>query len=139
MSTTTQPQPFRTAVVLPGPAPAVPRPGQDGRPGGVVPEGFVFPGTEDLDPVEVFSSPGYQAPRRRSSPWAVSALVAGLLSFIPVVGLLALVLGHVARRRIARTYDTGTAMAWAGVVLGSATSVVWLWVWMLITVLRVAS
>ena len=29
----------------------------------IVPEGFVFPGTEVLDPREIFAGPGYQAPR----------------------------------------------------------------------------
>ena len=32
-----------------------------------------FPGTEQINPAEVFSGPGYQAPRTRTDPAAVAA------------------------------------------------------------------
>ncbi|MFC2573953.1 MAG: hypothetical protein ACFNVY_05900, partial [Actinomyces oris] len=44
-----------------------------------LPPGFVFPGTENLNPAEIFSGPGYTAPRPRSDSGATAALVCGLL------------------------------------------------------------
>ena len=46
-------------------------------------QGFVFPGTESLDPREVFAGPGYQAPRQRTDPAAVVTLVTTVLSPFP--------------------------------------------------------
>lgn len=97
----------------------------------MVPEGFVFPGTEGIDPTQVFAGVGYQAPQRRTDPWAVAALVTGLLSFLPVVGVFAAAMGALALRRLSNSYNTGVSMGWTGIVLGTTTTVVWLWVWFL--------
>lgn len=92
-----------------------------------LPAGFVFPGTEDIDPFMVFSGPGYQAPQPRTDPVAVAALVLALLSFLPGAGLLAAVLGWRALQRLRHKWATGQAQAWMGVVLGTASTVFWLW------------
>lgn len=92
-----------------------------------LPAGFVFPGTEDIDPFMVFSGPGYQAPQPRTDPVAVAALVLALLSFLPGAGLLAAGLGWWALQRLRSNWATGQAQAWMGVVLGTASTVFWLW------------
>ena len=38
-----------------------------------------FPGTEELNPAEIFAGPGYQAPPVRTDPVAIAALGLGLL------------------------------------------------------------
>lgn len=88
-----------------------------------------FPGTEDLRPAEIFSTPGYQAPHSSADPVAVIALVLSILSVIPGVGLLALAAGVWALRRLRGRWASGLGLAWFGVVIGSTTSVVWLWTW----------
>ncbi|MCL3778492.1 MULTISPECIES: DUF4190 domain-containing protein [unclassified Actinomyces] len=95
-----------------------------------------FPGTEHLSPVEVFSGPGYQAPRSATDPVAVVALVLGVLSVVPGVGLLAAAAGGWALRRLRGRWASGLGMAWFAVVMGCATTVVWLWAWWLYDALR---
>ena len=90
-----------------------------------LPQGFVFPGTENLDPAEIFSGPGYTAPRPHSDSGATAALVCGLLSFIPLVGVAAIILGISALRRLRHSYDSGEGLAWLGLVLGGASMVLW--------------
>ena len=102
-------------------------------PARIVPQGFVFPGTESLDPREVFAGPGYQAPQQRTDPAAVVALVTTVLSPFPGFGVIAALTGWWALRRLRRSYATGHAQAWLGVVVGSATTVGWLWVWVMST------
>ena len=97
-----------------------------------LPPGFVFPGTENLDPAEIFSGPGYTAPRPRSDSGATAALVCGLLSFIPLVGVAAIILGIGALRRLRRSYDAGEGMAWLGLILGSAFTIIWLFILVLV-------
>lgn len=92
-----------------------------------------FPGTEQIDPAEVFSGPGYQAPRTRTDPAAVAALILGLLFFIPGAGAIAAILGLWALRRLRGSYDAGLTQAWFGVVVGGAATAAWLWIWCLIT------
>lgn len=99
----------------------------------IVPEGFVFPGTEVLDPREVFAAPGYQAPRQRADGAAVAALVLALLSPIPGAGLVGALLGAWALRRLRGSYRTGTGLAWFAVVIGTAATAAWLWLWWLLT------
>lgn len=94
-----------------------------------------FPGTEQIDPAEVFSGPGYQAPRTRTDPAAVAALILGLLSFIPGAGAIAAILGLWALRRLRGSYDAGLTQAWFGVVVGGAATAAWLWIWCLVTLL----
>ncbi|WP_243896161.1 DUF4190 domain-containing protein [Actinomyces bowdenii] len=93
-----------------------------------LPEGFVFPGTEEINPFAVFSGPGYQAPQPRTDRVATMALVLALLPFIPGAGLLAACLGWWALRRLRRTWSTGQAQAWMGVVVGTASTAFWLWI-----------
>ncbi|WP_315583878.1 DUF4190 domain-containing protein [Actinomyces viscosus] len=91
-----------------------------------LPPGFVFPGTENLNPVEIFSGPGYTAPRPRTDSGATAAMTCGLLSFIPVVGVAAIILGAGALRRLRHSYDSGEGMAWLGLILGCASTIIWL-------------
>ena len=95
----------------------------------IVPEGFVFPGTEGLDPREVFAGPGYQAPQQRTDPVAVIALVMTVFTLFPGFGALAALTGWWALRRLRGSYATGHAQAWLGVIAGSATTAGWLWLW----------
>lgn len=104
--------------------PPVPVPGS---PGETVP----FPGTESLDPARVFSGPGYSPPPVTSDVVCVAALVAAILSPIPLMGLLAAGLGLWGLRRLRTSWATGESMAWAGVVVGLGSSVFWGWVWLL--------
>ena len=97
----------------------------------LVPEGFVFPGTEMLDPHEVFAGPGYQAPQQRTDPVAAIVLVLTLLSPFPGFGATAAIMGWWALRRLRRSYAGGHGQAWLGVIAGSATTVMWLWIWWL--------
>ena len=91
-----------------------------------LPPGFVFPGTENLDPAEIFSGPGYTAPRPRSDSGATAALVCGLLSFIPLVGVAAIILGINALRRLHHSYNSGEGLAWLGLILGAVFVILWL-------------
>ena len=59
----------------------------------IVPEGFVFPGTEVLDPREIFAGPGYQAPRQRTDPVATISLILTVLAPVPFLGALAALSG----------------------------------------------
>lgn len=114
-----------TAPVEPS-APAAPALG--GAASGL-PEGFVFPGTEQVNPFEVFATPGYQSPQPRTDPVAFAALVFALLSFFPGIGLVAAGFGAWALHRLRRSWASGEAMAWLAVVVGTATSVAFLWLW----------
>ncbi len=91
-----------------------------------------FPGTEDLDPALIFSGPGYTAPPVSPDPVCLTALVLALLSVVPFVGLLALAAGAWGLRRLRSSFATGESMAWAGIVLGATSSVLWLWVMLLL-------
>ena len=93
-----------------------------------LPPGFVFPGTENLDPAEIFSGPGYTAPRPRTDSRASAALLGGLLSFIPLIGVAAIFLGISALRRLRHSYDSGEGMAWLGLILGAGFTLFWLFI-----------
>ncbi|QPL05363.1 MULTISPECIES: DUF4190 domain-containing protein [Actinomyces] len=95
-----------------------------------------FPGTEHLNAAEVFSGPGYQAPRSTTDPVAVVALVLGVFSVVPGVGLLAAATGTWALRRQRGRWASALGMAWFAVVVGCTTSVVWLWAWWLYNALE---
>lgn len=94
-----------------------------------------FPGTEHLSAAEVLGRPGYQAPQPRTSPLAVAALVAGLASVVPGVGLVAVILGAVGVRRLRYRYGSALSLCWFGVVAGGASFVFYLWLalWFLTT------
>ncbi|VEG29058.1 Uncharacterised protein [Actinomyces howellii] len=92
----------------------------------IVPQGFVFPGTEGLDAQQIFSGPGYQAPAQHADAAAVAALVCTVLSPIPGLGIVAVILGTYSLRRLRRSYATGHSLAWLGIVVGSAVTAAWL-------------
>ena len=91
-----------------------------------LPPGFIFPGTENLNPAEIFSGPGYTAPRPRTDSGATAALVCGLLGLVPLVGVAAIILGIGALRRLRRSYNSGEGIAWLGLILGVAFTLLWL-------------
>ena len=93
-----------------------------------------FPGTEELNPAEIFAGPGYQAPPVRTDPVAIAALGLGLLSLVPAVGLLAAAMGWWALTRARNRYSTGVSMAWFGIVMGLTSSVCWAWLWWLVDI-----
>ena len=93
-----------------------------------LPPGFVFPGTENLNPAEIFSGPGYTAPRPRTDSGATASLTCGLLGFIPLVGVAGMILGIVALRRLRHSYDSGEGMAWLGLILGTGFTLFWLFI-----------
>ena len=99
-------------------------PGSDQYVNGL-PSGFVFPGTEHLNPAEIFSGPGYTAPRPRTDSGATASLTCGLLGFIPLVGVAAIILGISALRRLHRSYDSGEGLAWLGLMLGAISVILW--------------
>ena len=76
---------------------------------------------------------GYQAPRQRLDPLALTALATTLLCWIPGAGALGAGLGMAALRRLRSSYATGTTQAWAGVVVGGVSTVAWIWVMLLIS------
>ena len=49
----------------------------------------------------------------------------GLLSFIPLVGVAAIILGISALRRLHRSYDSGEGLAWLGLILGAISVILW--------------
>ncbi|WP_103062249.1 DUF4190 domain-containing protein [Actinomyces qiguomingii] len=99
----------------------------------IVPAGFVFPGTEQLDSYEIFAGPGYQAPRHHTEPSAVAAVVCAILSLIPVLGLFAFGLGCLALQRLRGSYNGGHGQAWFAIIVGGAATIGWLWLWWMIT------
>ena len=102
-------------------------PGSDQYVNGL-PSGFVFPGTEHLNPAEIFSGPGYTAPRPRTDSGATASLTCGLLGFIPLVGVAGIILGIAALRRLRHSYDSGEGMAWLGLILGTGFTLFWLFI-----------
>ena len=107
-------------------------PGSDQYVNGL-PSGFVFPGTEHLNPAEIFSGPGYTAPLPRTDKGATAALVWGLLGFIPGVSVIAIILACFALRRLRHSYDSGEGMAWMGLILGSLFTLGWFFVLIIMT------
>jgi len=53
-------------------------------------------------------------------------MVCGLLIFIPLIGIAAIILGASALRRLRHSYDSGEGMAWLGLILGAASTLIWL-------------
>lgn len=86
---------------------------------------FVFPGTERVNPAEVFAGPGYTSPRPAQSMWARVAIIAALAGIVPGISVLAVVAGHAALREIDE-YMSGRGMALAGLTLGYIGVSVWL-------------
>ena len=87
------------------------------------PVDFAFPGTELVDPSAVFAGPGYEAPRIRTDPLAVTALVLALIFFVPLVPLAGAVLGAWALRVLPARRRAGYGLAVAAAVLGAVITV----------------
>ena len=49
----------------------------------------------------------------------------GLLSFIPFVGVAAIILGISALRRLRHSYNSGEGLAWLGLILGGVSVILW--------------
>jgi len=98
--------------------------GAPGAPG--QPPAFRFPGTEEVNPAEVFAGPGYTSPAPPSSTWARIAVIAAVLGVVPGISLLAVVAGHLALREIGRSHMSGRGAALAGLALGYIGVAVWL-------------
>ncbi len=84
----------------------------------------MFPGTERVNPAEVFAGPGYTSPRPAQSIWARIAIVAAVFGLVPGISVLAVVAGHVALRETSE-YVSGRGMALAGLALGYIGITVW--------------
>jgi Domain of unknown function (DUF4190) len=56
----------------------------------------------------------------RTNPLAVAALVCGIIQFFGLfpAGIVAIIIGHLARRQIRRTGQEGYGLAKAGLILG---------------------
>jgi hypothetical protein len=113
----------------PGPEQPPPPPGGGPQPGGYPgyqpgPPGYQAPGYQ----APGYQAPGYQGysyqgpgyPVTKTNSLAVAALVCGIgqIIFGLLTGIPAIILGHMARRRIAQTGEQGAGMAMAGLVLG---------------------
>lgn len=99
-----------------------------GRPGATSSQPAPFPGTEHVDPAEVFAGAGYRAPVIGNHPLAIAAVVLGALGVIPGLGIGAVVFGHLALRALQSPEERrgGQGMAIAGLVLGYVFTVLWL-------------
>ncbi|MBY6411892.1 DUF4190 domain-containing protein [Rhodococcus sp. BP-252] len=64
--------------------------------------------------------PGYRfQPPRRTNTMAIGALICGVFGlFTGIAGVVAVVLGHIARNQIKRTGEQGAGIALAGLILG---------------------
>ncbi|MBL8778870.1 MAG: DUF4190 domain-containing protein [Acidimicrobiales bacterium] len=110
------------------PAPAVQGPYPGGYPSQYGPPGY--------------GAPGYGAPvaRRRNNGFAIASLAVGIAGlffcFVPVLSILAVVFGHLARGRIKRSQGTegGRGLATAGLVLGYLTLVLAVAFWVFVAV-----
>lgn len=87
------------------------------------------PSGESLPSASVAASLGRPEQPLRRSRKAIASLILGLLSFIPGVGLLAVIFGHSARASIRRSGGRlrGERMAAAGLVLGYLGLVGWIY------------
>ena len=84
-----------------------------------------FPGTEDVDQRQVFAGAGYTSTRASNDPVAVAAMVLGVAGLIPLVGIAAIVCGHVALRRLRTSRRAGAGLAVGGLVLGYTLTALW--------------
>jgi Domain of unknown function (DUF4190)/Domain of unknown function (DUF1707) len=76
--------------------------------------------TADLPVPDAPPSPPPVIARQRTSGLAIASLVCGIcqIGFPVPTGLVAIFLGHAARRRIRRTGERGDGLALAGLILG---------------------
>lgn len=73
----------------------------------------------------VLGGAGYTAPRERNDPFAVASLALGVLAVLPGVGVLAVLCGHLALRRLPGSFAAGRGLAVAGLALGYALTALW--------------
>ncbi|MDD9207537.1 DUF4190 domain-containing protein [Georgenia sp. 10Sc9-8] len=84
-----------------------------------------FPGTEDVDQRRVLGGAGYTSARPSNDPVAVAAMVLGVAGLVPLVGIAAIVCGHVALRRLRTSRRAGAGLAVGGLVLGYTLTALW--------------
>ena len=103
--TTPPPEAPAGGALFPPPAPGTAQP-------------HLVPGaTEPLPPFPPSGAP--QAPAQGTNGFAIAALVCGLLFFVPLSAILAIVFGIVALAQLRRTHQRGRGMAITGIVIGS--------------------
>lgn len=84
------------------------------------PSTFIFPGTENINPAEVFSTPGYNAPRIAQTPLALVSLILACLFFIPLAPFVGAGLGAYTLKTSNFTYQLGRSRCLSAIVLGAA-------------------
>lgn len=92
----------------------------------VDPQVYVTPYSRPLPAYEeTFAGPGYESRPLPASPFAVAALVCGIVGvFLLIPALGAIVLGHLGLRQTSRNTHTGRGLATGGLVLGYAVATV---------------
>ena len=90
---------------------------QIGSPGQIVPDDFVFPGTQEVNPREVFAFAGYNAPRQKTPAICFIALASLILSPIPGVVLVTMVLGIFAIIESKRAGYRGWVISWIATII----------------------
>ena len=90
---------------------------QISHPGQIVPDDFVFPGTQEVNPREVFAFAGYNAPRQKTPAICFIALASLLLSPIPGVVLITMVLGIFAIVESKRAGYRGWVISWIATII----------------------
>ncbi len=92
---------------------------------------FVFPGTETINRAEVFSGPGYRAPRPRRSVWGSLSVVVSAVGLIAFFILpLGVLFGILGLRETADGTVAGHAASRAGLTLGLMGSLLWALFWL---------
>ena len=91
----------------------------------------ILGGTETLSVLAVNIAAAATVPltSRYLAIGATISLILTVLAPVPFLGALAALSGWWALRRLRGSYATGHAQAWLGVIVGSATTVGWLWMW----------
>ena len=90
---------------------------QISHPGQIVPDDFVFPGTQEVNPREVFAFAGYNAPQQKTPIICFIALAALVLSPIPGVFVVNMVLGIFAIIESRRAGYRGWVIAWIATII----------------------
>ena len=90
---------------------------QISHPGQIVPDNFVFPGTQEVNPREVFAFAGYNAPQQKTPIICFIALAALVLSPIPGVFVVNMVLGIFAIVESKRAGYRGWVISWIATII----------------------
>ena len=90
---------------------------QISHPGQIVPDDFVFPGTQEVNPREVFAFAGYNAPQQKTPIICFIALAALVLSPIPGVFVVNMVLGIFAIVESKRAGYRGWVISWITTII----------------------